>query len=166
MVRAQTHRRFSVARPATPGQDQSSRTRGLIAPAQPANLPFAELQPLSRLKTPQSAFNDRLDDLGPDRVRACVSCSAHVHSSFASGRRFTRACALQPGEESDIPNESPLNNAFWPSLASGDGCSLSDRGEQSDENEGVKKPQLPEDHPQVVACAAQHGVHRIAERAL
>lgn len=105
MVRAQTHKRFSVARPATPGQDQSSRTRGLIAPAQPANLPFAELQPLSRLKTPQSAFNDRLDDLGPDRVRACVSCSAHVHSSFASGRRFTRACALQPGEESDIPNE-------------------------------------------------------------
>jgi hypothetical protein len=38
-------------------------------------------------------------------------------------------------------------------------------GEQSSENKDAKKPQLPEDHPQVVTGAAQHRVHRIAERA-
>jgi hypothetical protein len=37
---------------------------------------------------------------------------------------------------------------------------------QSDENQGVKKPQLAQDHPQVVAGAAQHRVHCIAQRAL
>ncbi len=50
--------------------------------------------------------------------------------------------------------ESPLNNSFWPSSASAGGCSLIDRDEQGDENNGVKKPQLPQDHPQVVTSSA------------
>ena len=36
--------------------------------------------------------------------------------------------------------------------------------EQSDENQGVKKPQPAQDHSQVVTGAAQHRVHRIVER--
>jgi hypothetical protein len=36
--------------------------------------------------------------------------------------------------------------------------------EQGSENEDTKKPQLPEDHPNVVAGAAQHSVHRVAQR--
>ena len=31
---------------------------------------------------------------------------------------------------------------------------------------GTKKPQLPEDHPDVVAGSTQHGMQRIAERGL
>lgn len=38
--------------------------------------------------------------------------------------------------------------------------------EQSDENQGVKKPQLAQDHPQIVAGAAQHRMNCIAQRAL
>lgn len=49
---------------------------------------------------------------------------------------------------------SALNNSFCRSL--GSCCWHGDNGtvEQGDENEGVKKPQLPEDHPQVMAGAA------------
>ena len=38
--------------------------------------------------------------------------------------------------------------------------------EQSDENQGVKEPQLAQDHPQVVGGAAQHHMNRIAQQAL
>lgn len=37
---------------------------------------------------------------------------------------------------------------------------------QGGKNQDVKKPQFPEDHPQIVASAAQHRMNRITERAL
>jgi hypothetical protein len=39
------------------------------------------------------------------------------------------------------------------------------RRREQGQHKGVKKPQPPEDHPQVVAGAAQYRVHRIAQRA-
>jgi hypothetical protein len=35
--------------------------------------------------------------------------------------------------------------------------------EQDDRNQGVKKPRLAQNHPQVVAGAAQHRMNRIAQ---
>ncbi|MGF6735501.1 hypothetical protein OKW50_007674 [Paraburkholderia youngii] len=51
-------------------------------------------------------------------------------------------------------------------LTSDDGRGLIDRNKHHDKNEGAKKPQLPEDHSQVVTGAAQHGMHRVTERPL
>ena len=62
------------------------------------------------------------------------------------------------------PYWSVLNNLFCRPLA----LRRSDHGntaiEQGGKNEEAKKPQLPEDHPKVVAGAAQHSVHRVAQR--
>ncbi|SIT45011.1 hypothetical protein BN2475_510065 [Paraburkholderia ribeironis] len=38
--------------------------------------------------------------------------------------------------------------------------------EQRDENQGAKKPQFAQDHPQIVAGAAQYRMNCIVQRAL
>lgn len=60
--------------------------------------------------------------------------------------------------------KSTLNNALLVPSVSRHHFGGNAAIEPGRENEGAKKPQLPDDHPQVVTCAAQHRVHRICER--
>jgi hypothetical protein len=83
--------------------------------------------------------------------------------------RRSRSCLLGAKGKGTLVmrmgNKSPLNNSFvvppGPRHHVGSNMAV----ESGSENEGTKKPQLPQDHPQVVTCAAQYRVHRIAERA-
>jgi hypothetical protein len=63
------------------------------------------------------------------------------------------------------PKWSALNNSFLVAPASRRHVGGNAAVEQSSENEDAKKPQLPQDHPEVVASAAQYSMHCIAERA-
>jgi hypothetical protein len=65
----------------------------------------------------------------------------------------------------DPTHESVLNNLFCraPALRRWN-CGSAVVVKQGSRNEDTTKPQLPEDHPQVVTGAAQHSVHRVAQR--
>jgi hypothetical protein len=58
-----------------------------------------------------------------------------------------------------------LNNSFLVGSTSRHHVGGKAAVKQCSENEDAKSPQLPQDHPKVVAGNAQHRVHRIAERA-
>jgi len=69
-------------------------------------------------------------------------------------------------KESTPRIESPLNNSLLVQSASHHRVGGNIAVEQSRENEDTKKPQLPQDHSEVVASAATAPRHRIAECAL
>jgi hypothetical protein len=60
--------------------------------------------------------------------------------------------------------ESTLNNSLLVPPVSHHHFGGNAAIEPGSENEGAKKPQLPDDHPQIATCAAQHRVRLICER--
>ena len=93
---------LTVARLATLARHQPGWTIGLITPAQPADLPLTEVQPLGCLKAAQAAFNDRLDDLDSFQfAHGCRDQATPIHDC-PLGQRIATACAS--GRKSDISN--------------------------------------------------------------